>query len=103
MLVINLEISGYTNCDKGMNGLGVTSDGTKTTEGILAAPSCIPFNTNVFIPGMGSYIVKDRGGVIIKENNIYHLDIWCRTKEEAYKIGRQRIKGIISIKKTLPY
>jgi 3D (Asp-Asp-Asp) domain-containing protein len=93
--IINLEVTGYTNNDEGMNGKGITKSGLQATEETIAAPQNIDLGTNIYIEGYGSKVVQDRGGMIKEKEGIYCIDIWCSTREEALQIGRRRVKGIM--------
>lgn len=67
---------------------GVTASGLKVTENrTLACPREYPFGTIISIEGMGEYRCEDRGGAI-KGN---HIDIYVKTKAEAFAFGRQHL------------
>ncbi len=64
-----------------LNGNGTNgADGTPVYPGMIAAPSSYSFGTKMFIPGVGTVAVHDRGGAIVEndgENGVYdRLDIW---------------------------
>jgi peptidoglycan hydrolase-like protein with peptidoglycan-binding domain/3D (Asp-Asp-Asp) domain-containing protein len=64
-----------------LNGNGTNgADGTPVYPGMVAAPSSYSFGTKLFIPGVGTVAVHDRGGAIVEndgENGVYdRLDIW---------------------------
>ena len=40
---------------------------------MLAAPSWLPFGTRIHIPGLGVFLVEDRGGAVY---GCCHLDIY---------------------------
>jgi 3D (Asp-Asp-Asp) domain-containing protein len=53
-----------------------------------------PFGTKVYIDGLGTYTVQDRGGKI-KGN---HIDVWFPSHRAAVKFGRRRMKVWITWK-----
>lgn len=64
-----------------LNGNGTNgADGTPVYPGMIAAPSSYSFGTKMYIPGVGTVAVHDRGGAIVEndgENGVYdRLDIW---------------------------
>ena len=64
-----------------LNGEGVhAADGIKVYPGMVAAPSSYPFGTKMYIPGVGTVAVHDRGGAIVHSGeraNVYdRLDVW---------------------------
>ena len=64
-----------------LNGNGTNgADGTPVYPGMIAAPSSYAFGTKMYIPGVGTVAVHDRGGAIVKNdgaNGVYdRLDIW---------------------------
>lgn len=63
---------------------GITASGTKAKEGrTLAAPPGFPYNTKIYIEGLGTYTVEDRGGSI-KGNR---FDVFVSTHQKALNIG----------------
>lgn len=69
---------------------GVTASGTKATLGrTIACPPQYAFGTKINIEGFGTRVCEDRGGAI-KGN---HLDVYVSSEEEAYRLGRQFLKG----------
>ena len=91
---------GYV-ADKVLNGEGHTAaDGTGVYPGMIAAPSTYPFGTTVKLPGLGTFVVHDRGGAITELGNGAHrLDIWVGHGEEglarALAFGLQRVTGTV--------
>ncbi len=78
----NRYVTGSYESDIRLNGSGVNSaDGTPVYPGMVAAPKNYQFGTKMFIPGIGTVAVHDRGGAIVNaggRDGIYHdrLDIW---------------------------
>jgi 3D (Asp-Asp-Asp) domain-containing protein len=67
---------------------GITASGLKVQEKrTLACPPAFPFGTKIAIEGLGEYRCEDRGGAI-KGN---HIDIYVKTKSEAFTFGRQHL------------
>lgn len=85
------RITAYCACEKCCgkwavaNGGGITASGTRVKEGrtIAVYKSQIPFGTEVYIEGMGTYIAEDTGSAI-KENCI---DVYFDSHEEAWNFG----------------
>jgi hypothetical protein len=50
----------------------ITASGRTVFYGELAAPPAIPFGSRVTIPGLGRFVVADRGGAVWGN----HLDLW---------------------------
>ncbi|MBI2464186.1 peptidoglycan-binding protein [Candidatus Peregrinibacteria bacterium] len=74
-------VTGTYEGDIRLNGDGVLSaDNTYVYPGMIAAPSSIPFDTKIEIPGLGIGAVHDRGGAILSkdESGDFHdrLDVW---------------------------
>lgn len=64
-----------------LNGNGTNgADGTPVYPGMVAAPKSYDFGTKMYIPGVGTVAIHDRGGAIVEhsgENGVYdRLDIW---------------------------
>lgn len=73
--------TGNYKSDIRLNGNGTNgADGTEVYPGMVAAPKSYAFGTKLFIPGIGTVAVHDRGGAIVEndgENGVYdRLDIW---------------------------
>jgi len=83
--------SAYTSSPDECSGdPNVTASGMRTRPGIVAASSQYPFGTLLRIPEYDPdmiFVVADRGGAI-KGNKV---DIWVKTKAEAYAWG---VRGI---------
>ena len=90
-------ITGYCNekyphiCNNG--DFNNTATMTIPTPGrtIAVDPSVIPYNTNVFIPGVGNRVAEDCGGAI-KGNRV---DILFNTHQEALEFGIKEVEIII--------
>lgn len=96
---IQCEATAYTlapdECGKHYDDLnfGITASGEYAKEGFIAVDTeIIPMHSLVYIEGAreldGFYEAKDTGGAI-KGNKI---DIYVETKEQAFKLGRRKIK-----------
>lgn len=78
-----------------LNGGGVHgASGKDVYPGMIAAPSIYPFGTKMFIPGIGTTAVFDRGGAIVAtheeraiKSNLQHdrLDVWMGRGDEGLK------------------
>lgn len=110
---INIEISYYSNivsncgkCDS------ISANGTNLNNYVysrggnqfddyyvpIACPKSIPFNTKLFISGIGNCICLDRGfSIQWKDNNTMKIDVYIPniTDEELNKLGLKQSKGYI--------
>ncbi len=76
-----------------LNGNGTNgASGREVFPGMIAAPSIYPFGTKMYIPGIGTTGVYDRGGAIVaaasqegQNRKIHHdrLDIWMGFGDEG--------------------
>ncbi|MCX8074139.1 MAG: hypothetical protein N2749_00945 [Clostridia bacterium] len=84
---VKVEISMYSRQEFNNN----TASGKRPRFGMVAAPKEIPFGTDFIIPGFNNVVftVEDRGGYIKKVGDVYRIDIFVETTEEAIKFGRQ--------------
>lgn len=80
----NFKITGYDICMKCCGKLdGITASGNIATVGrTIAMDKRYPFGTKIYIDGLGTYIVEDRGGAI-KKNKI---DVFVANHKDAYAI-----------------
>jgi 3D (Asp-Asp-Asp) domain-containing protein len=93
---LQVKATAYTINDAGMNGLGITSTGTKARPWytIAADPKIIPMNSKVFIsalidtPSRGWFRVEDTGGAI----RGHRLDICMPTRKEALQFGVKHLE-----------
>lgn len=74
-------VTGSYDSDRRLNGNGVAgADGTAVYPGMIAAPKTYDFGTKMYIPGVGTVAVHDRGGAIVagggREGAYDRLDIW---------------------------
>ena len=98
------EVSFYTTSPDEGSGTGLGASGVKVTPWqSIALPKEIPFFSEVYIEGLGTFINHDTGSYIQKVydnegNPVYRCDILVNSKEEAYSLGRQYRSGWIEIK-----
>lgn len=85
------RITGYDTCITCCGKTdGITASGTQATPGRTIAMKGIEFGTEVFIAGLGSFTVEDRGvGVGV-------VDVCCATHEECYALTGDRHVYIIN-------
>lgn len=86
-----INASAYTAAaDECGKSNGITASGVKVKENrTIACPSNFPFGAKIKIAGMGTYVCEDRGGAI-KSN---HVDIYMKTKSEAFAFGRKNLEA----------
>ncbi|MCC7196729.1 peptidoglycan-binding protein [Candidatus Peregrinibacteria bacterium] len=77
----NKYVTGSYAGDIRLNGDGVkAADGTVVYPGMVAAPKSYPFGSKMYIPGVGTVAVHDRGGAIVhageRGNSYDRLDVW---------------------------
>lgn len=85
------NVSAYCGCSKccGKSNL-ITASGAKATQGVtIAASSNYVFGTKIYLEGLGTYTVQDRGGAI-KGNKI---DVYFNSHSQALEFGRKNIRG----------
>ena len=83
------------SCTQNSSNPGLTASGVYAKEGItIAAPKSIPFGTKIKIDGQ-TYTVQDRGGAIVENNGVVHLDVYVSSHEKALKLGRYITEGYI--------
>lgn len=96
----NRYATGSYEGDIRLNGSGVNSaDGTPVYPGMIAAPKTYSFGTKMYIPGVGTVAVHDRGGAIVASNGVEgvydRLDIWMgygdKGLERALKWGKKPV------------
>ena len=56
----------YTQCC-------ITASGARVYYGEAAGPSWMSFGTVVVVPGLGRFVILDRGGLV---QGCCHIDIW---------------------------
>jgi|GEM_PF-194228 len=73
-------VTGSYASDIALNGSGIRgADGTPVYPGMVAAPKTYAFGTKMYIKGIGTVAVHDRGGAIVKAGSglqYDRLDIW---------------------------
>lgn len=85
------NVSAYCGCSKccGKSN-AITASGARATQGItIAASSNYAFGTKIYLEGLGTYTVQDRGGAI-KGNKI---DVYFDSHSQALAFGRKNIRG----------
>lgn len=98
------EVSFYTTSPDEGSGTGLGASGIPVqTWHSIAMPKEIPFFSEVYIEGLGTFINHDTGSYIQtvydeQGNKVYRCDILVNTKEEAYSLGRQYRSGYIMLK-----
>lgn len=72
------------------SGDTITATGTvpKVGRTIAVDPKVIPYGSQVYIEGMGTYIAEDCGGAV--KGNI--IDIFMSSKEECREWGRRKVQ-----------
>lgn len=90
---VTMYTSGYESTGKNPNhpAYNITSSGTQARHGVIAAGRMYPFGTKIYLEGLGTFVVEDRGGAIKNDS----IDIWTDDLNYAYKFGRRKMKGWI--------
>ena len=95
---VTLNVSHYCSCYEccqNTSNIGKTASGAYTKAGVtIAMPSNIPFGTRVQI-GNNTYINQDRGGAIVNNGSVMHVDIYVDNHSEALRLGRYVTEGYI--------
>lgn len=94
---IKVELTAYCSDEECSGSWGnMTTMGTETRVGVVAAPSNIKLGSKLYIPELeyykadGIFNVEDRGGAVkMKEDGTYIIDVWFPTHEETVKFGRK--------------
>ena len=84
-------VTAYCACEKCCPGSadGLTASNRKPTEGItVAADPSIPFGTEVWIEGIGTRLVEDRGSAITGN----HIDIYFASHDDARQFGVKQLE-----------
>lgn len=78
------KVTGYVRGD----GSPWTADGTSvwSRENIAAASYDVPMHSHVWVEGVGSFVVRDRGGGLFPT----HIDVLVDTYARAYEITGER-------------
>jgi 3D (Asp-Asp-Asp) domain-containing protein len=95
---ITAYTSGYESTGKhpGDRGYGITSSGTRVSEGrTVACAKSIPSGSRVTIPEVGAtYVCEDTGAAITDG----HVDIYMNSVKRARDFGRRKMNVIIDEK-----
>ena len=80
-------ITAYCPCRQcsGQWGRSTASGATATAGRTIATSNSFPFGTKLYIEGLGTYTVEDRGGAVQGR----HIDVFFNTHSEAAAFGRQ--------------
>ena len=84
LCTVTAYTASYEECGKTD---GITSSGTKATEGRTVACDFLKFGTQIVILGK-TYTVEDRIG----SGHPSKMDVYMESKEEALKFGRKEIE-----------
>lgn len=100
-IYVKFEVSFYTTAEDEGGYLGANGDVLQPWVSI-ATPKDIPFYSNVYIDGLGSFIVHDTGSYIKwatdeEGNKVCRVDVCVNSKEEAYRLGRYYAYGYIDL------
>lgn len=104
IIYCKFEVSFYTTSPDEGSGTGLGASGERViTWQSIALPKEIPFFSEVYIEGLGTFINHDTGSYISsyydeQGNKVYRCDVLVNSKEEAYSLGRQYKSGYIKIK-----
>lgn len=104
IIYCKFEVSFYTTSPDEGSGTGLGASGERViTWQSIALPKEIPFYSEVYIEGLGTFINHDTGSYISsyydeQGNKVYRCDVLVNSKEEAYSLGRQYKSGYIKIK-----
>ncbi len=100
--VEEVEITAYAPLDpRAVEGMcysgnpNITTSGAKVVPGeTLAAGPDVEFGTRVWVNG-SMWVVQDRGGMVNRnDEGLRQLDLAVWTREEAFRIGRQRTVAV---------
>ena len=104
IIYCKFEVSFYTTSPDEGSGTGLGASGERVISWqSIALPKEIPFYSEVYIEGLGTFINHDTGSYISsyydeQGNKVYRCDVLVNSKEEAYSLGRQYKSGYIKIK-----
>ena len=104
VIYCKFEVSFYTTSPDEGSGTGLGASGERVIPWqSIALPKEIPFYSEVYIEGLGTFINHDTGSYISsyydeQDNKVYRCDVLVNSKEEAYSLGRQYKSGYIKIK-----
>lgn len=106
------EVSMYTNeegyWEEGSPHWGTMRNGEKTHLGVVAAPECIAFGSNIVFDNIPEewesvfnriFEVKDRGSEIkekeVDGEKVYCIDVYIGDRDKAFEWGRRTVDGYI--------
>lgn len=98
------EVSFYTTSPDEGSGTGLGASGIPVQAWhSIAMPKEIPFFSEVYIEGLGTFVNHDTGSYISsyydeQGNKVYRCDVLVNSKAEAYSLGRQYKSGYILLK-----
>lgn len=104
IIYCKFEVSFYTTASDEGSGTGLGASGERVVPWVsIALPKEIPFYSEVYIEGLGTFINHDTGSYISsyydeQGNKVYRCDVLVNSKAEAYSLGRQYKSGWIKIK-----
>ncbi|MBQ2937497.1 MAG: 3D domain-containing protein [Clostridia bacterium] len=84
----NFKLTGYCSCYDCSEGWGTqTKSGrkAKANHTIASDLTVLPLYTEVYIKGMGTYTVEDKGGGVKGK----HIDVYCNKHSQCYDIQSQ--------------
>lgn len=92
----DFTVTWYCACEKCCGKLpdnpayGITASGTNVTAGRTAAADwdVLPVGTKIYIEGIGTRTIEDKGGAIIGN----HIDVYTESHEEARQNGKQMLE-----------
>lgn len=98
-------VRGNFEAEKRLQGHGIRgADYTKVYVGMMAAPKTYAFGTKIFIPGLGTGTVHDRGGAIRGYDGFDRIDVWMGYgddgRKRALEWGMRKVDGKIMPKDT---
>lgn len=99
---ITVKVTGYCPCEYCCGvwatlNPGITASGTVAKYGTIAAPTSLPFGTQMYIEGYGDQVftVEDTGSAVVYNDGVYVIDMWMPTHEQAYAVGNSIVKATI--------
>lgn len=93
-------VTGSYEGDIRLNGGGVNgADGTPVFPGMIAAPKSYPFGMKMYIEGLGTGAVHDRGGAIVAGHSSGYdrLDVWMGYGDEGMKRALNWGKRVVNV------
>lgn len=94
---VSAKVTGYTpgpeSCAPFADGITSTGRNARITDGLAAAPDCLPYGTLIHLPNVGFRIVDDTGSAMRKawdDNQETHLDLRFQDLKLAKNWGVQQ-------------